>query len=62
MSERIIIGEKEQCGLPISAPMVPKKKFVFEAGSVRWRRQDDYFVLEQWSDFQRKWIEIPCVV
>ncbi len=63
---RIIIGESERAGLPISAPL--QKPCVDEVPEIklRWRNTGTSFVLELWrlvsaSESKWEWTEIPCV-
>lgn len=70
MSERIIIGETEQAGHPISAPVIEYDKSLdyCPTGIIRWRHTGTSFVLEQW--FKNvgcgvppgHWREVPCVI
>lgn len=57
--ERAIIGETDQAGLPISAPVKPAE--LVETG-VRWRKKaGGSFVLEFWHEVRDEWIEVPLV-
>lgn len=69
MSERIIIGEGERAGLPISAPITtPESNHAhWPKTSVRWVRKGSesspqYFVLECFDPNELKWFEVPCVI
>jgi len=70
MSERIVIGESAQAGLPISAPLEKKRLGDLPSNSIRlrWRKKDDSFVLEYWfigernDDQKGVWVEVPCVL
>lgn len=68
MSERIIIGESERAGHPISAP-VEKSGDGFPSTMIRWRHTGTSFVLEQWKKNVHPsgkpfgiWVEVPCVM
>jgi hypothetical protein len=55
---RIIIGEGERAGLPISAIIKPHD---YSGGHVlRWRKNGSSFVLEQHTR-QHGWTEIPFI-
>lgn len=56
---RMIIGESEQAGIPISAPIHDNNKPFIP--TMRWRRDSNSFVLEQWREHALEWVEIPCV-
>jgi len=58
MSDRMIIGESERAGLPMSAP-VSREQII--RTSVRWKHNGDSFSLEFWNDCERRWIEVPVV-
>jgi len=64
--KRICIGETEQAGLPISAPLVADPDHV--CTTIRWRRKGGSFVLEQWRMEEPRgltprgiWFEVPCL-
>ena len=65
---RIIIGQNEIAGLPISAPIEKDDGAQFPKTTVRWRKKGESFVLEQWKLENPKgptrgiWVEAPCVV
>ena len=59
MSERIIIGEMDQAGLPISAPVATDSSTCsYKISGVRWVKHDHYFALEQFDVFLRRWVEV----
>lgn len=64
---RIIIGETERAGLPISAPVEKNIEYEIPPTTIRWLKKGDSFVLEQWKlenprgPTRGVWIEIPCV-
>lgn len=58
--ERVIIGETERAGLPISAPLNPDNTLA----TLRWRNMGASFVLEQYIipvQGSGRWVEVPCV-
>jgi hypothetical protein len=59
--QRIIIGESERAGLPISAPIEMKRLGDTPATSCpfRWHKKKDSFSLEYWTGDD--WMEVPCV-
>jgi len=56
--KRIIIGENERAGLPISAPIADETETL---PMLRWRRNEHSFSLEYWCTLTKKWREVPCV-
>jgi len=63
---RIIIGESERAGLPISAPLQKPHTGDVPEIKLRWRNTGTSFVLELWrmvdnSESKWEWVEIPCV-
>lgn len=58
MSERVIIGETERAGWPISQPV---HSLAITSLPVRFVAHNDkcYFTLEAWSDEQQQWLEVP---
>jgi len=68
VSKRIIIGEMERAGLPISAPVITPDRHTFhEFPPARWVQkgvdsQPSYFVLEAWNATTAEWQEVPCVI
>lgn len=67
-SERMIIGETEQAGLPISAPVETQGPDQIPRTTIRWRKKDGSFVLEQWKlenprgPTRGVWVEVPVVL
>lgn len=65
---RLIIGETERAGLPISAPVVKPDHSgqPIMQGALRWRkRPEGDFVLEQYGRHgccSYGWHEVPCIV
>lgn len=55
--ERIIIGEAERAGLPISAPVIHNETDCNAVG-MRWVRRDQSFALEVFREMFG-WIEVP---
>jgi len=62
---RVIIGEGERCGLPISAPVGDLTRPQVMPGALRWRKHPEgYFSLEQYGRLGCcgfGWYEVPCV-
>ena len=67
LETRIIIGETELAGLPISAPCRKDNDEQWPTTTIRWRKAGTHFVLEQWKLENPKgptrwvWVEVPCV-
>ena len=65
MSDRIIIGESQQAGLPISAPIGEGGgREPFLAPSIRWVKRggpQGHFVLEAFNGYTSQWQEVPFV-
>lgn len=61
-NERIVIGEIERAGLPISAPVYEFGEIAYELGQVRWRQTETSFVLEQFRAgiTGNHWCEVMC--
>ena len=66
--DRIIIGESGLAGLPISAPLETAISVIYTpTNTLRWRKTDTSFVLEQWTIALNPsllcgvWVEVPCV-
>lgn len=62
--ERVIIGEGERAGLPVSAPIGPSPVPQLP-GVLRWRKAGETFVLEQYGRSgccSFGWHEVPCIV
>lgn len=57
-SERIVLGEGERAGLPISARLL--KEAPAGLYKVRWRHCGTHFVLEFFDMMAREWVEVPC--
>lgn len=58
-AERIIIGESQHAGLPVSAPVTHDDHAWF--GAMRWRHNGNSFSLEHCGQ-DGKWREVPCFV
>jgi len=64
--KRVIIGETERAGLPISAPIQNPTTDPVPEIKLRWRNTGTSFVLEIWrltnaAESKWEWLEIPCV-
>lgn len=57
---RIIIGEIERAGQPLTAPVTNFATSHPREGEVRFRHVEDHFVLEQWYSTQGGWKEVFC--
>ncbi len=57
---RVIIGECERAGLPISAPEVRRNEGDFVT-QVRWVKKNDTYVLEFFNVILQLWEEVPFV-
>jgi hypothetical protein len=55
MNERIAIGQTEQAGLPISAPVATSTNT-----SLRWIRRGDYFTLQECHG-EDDWKDVPFI-
>lgn len=66
-TERQVIGECEQAGWPISAPIEQCTDDQIPKTTMRWRKLNGSFVLEQWKLLNPHgptrgiWVEVPCV-
>lgn len=62
--KRIIIGEGQLAGAPISAPIGELTKPQVTPGALRWRKTEHSFVLEQYGRLGCcgfGWFEVPCL-
>lgn len=66
--KRIIIGQGENAGLPISAPIDVPEEGAIPKSTLRWRHNGTHFWLEQWKLENPRnpitrgiWVEVPCV-
>jgi len=64
MSDRILIGEIERAGLPISAVAVNPASHLADAAltHMRWVKRETCFVLEWFNPLSREWQEVPCLI
>jgi hypothetical protein len=60
-SDRIIIGENQIAGLPISAPVTTEENVDIHC-PIRWCHNGTSFVLAYFCISTSKWIEVPCVI
>jgi hypothetical protein len=61
MSKRVVIGEGERAGWPISAEVIHQGSSLPSAPDVRWRQMDGYFILEWFNHRTGAWQEVPCI-
>ncbi len=58
---RLVIGEGERAGLPISAPIQSLDAPGTLVAEIRWHKRDGYFALQWWNRSQQKWLDVPVV-
>lgn len=65
MSNRVVIGETERAGWPITAEKVTSAAFTpVEDGMVRWVEDEERrcYTMQQFFSGRGGWVEVKCLV